>query len=171
MNINEKQKELQKMKRVQQIYCHSLYQVSMEKNMELEKERMFCRHDLSHFLDVARLAYIFALERGYSCSKEEIYAAALLHDIGRWKQYLEGVPHEKAGAQIAENILLETGFDMEERERILRAIGRHRSGDSGTSPLAEILYDADKISRACYACPAEKGCNWEEQKKNMEIAW
>lgn len=37
--------------------------------------------------------------------------------------------------------------------------------------LAEILYDADKISRACYTCPAEKDCNWSGEKKNQKIIW
>lgn len=159
------------MKRVQKIYEHMLYQESLGKNREMEEGRIFCRHDMNHFLDVARLAYIFALEREYRFSKEEIYAAALLHDIGRWKQYCEGVPHEEASVQIAEIILLETGFDMAERTRILEAISSHRRADSNLAPFAEILYDADKRSRACYACPAEKECNWGMQKKNLEIIW
>ena len=32
-------------------------------------------------------------------------------------------------------------------------------------------YDADKISRVCYACPAEKDCNWSREKKNQKIIW
>ena len=42
---------------------------------------------MGHLLDVARLAWIFNLEANQEISKERIYAAALLHDIGRHIQY------------------------------------------------------------------------------------
>lgn len=38
------------------------------------------------------------------------------------------------------------------------------------NPLAELLYDADKLSRACYACELEL-CGWSEEKKNHNIVW
>lgn len=53
--------------------------------------------------------------------KEEIYATALLHDIGKWQQYKAGVPHEIASAEIAKRILEETGLTKEESDRILFA--------------------------------------------------
>ena len=43
-------------------------------------------------------------------SKELIYCAALLHDIGRARQYEDGTPHDEAGAAIAGQILNELGF-------------------------------------------------------------
>lgn len=70
---------------------------------------------MNHFLDVARLMYIFSMERGYAFGKEEIYATALLHDIGKWQQYKAGVPHEIASAEVAKRILEETGFTKESR--------------------------------------------------------
>lgn len=175
MDILEKQSELKAMERVHKVYEHPLFRKCLEKNQEAEKERVFCRHDMTHYIDVARLSYIFSLERGYIISKEEIYAAALLHDIGKWKQYKDGTPHEKASALLAEEILQEAGFSEEENVRILGAILCHRISDEKkkkeNGQLAEILYDADKISRACYACPAEKECNWAEDKKNRKIIW
>ena len=183
-----KQEEIQKMKRVQDIYRHPYFQQCLEKNQKAEKTRAFCKHNMEHFLDVARLAYIFSLERGYSIKKEEIYVTALFHDIGKWQQYSDGIPHEKASAGIADKILREAGFGEDERMRILTAILNHRKkgkeegtdsgymtdsliGDETGEQLAEILYDADKISRACYMCPAEKECNWSEEKKNLNIIW
>lgn len=170
-----KQDEIQHMKRVQAIYRHPVFQECLKKNSEAEETRIFCRHDMVHFMDVARLSYIFSMERGYKVAKEEIYAAALLHDIGKWQQHADGTPHEQASARIAEEILAETGYTKEETERILAAILKHRGNREGEASkdmmLAELLYDADKTSRACYACPAEKECNWSMEKKNMDIIW
>ena len=42
---------------------------------------------LNIFWNVARLMYIYALEEHLELPKELIYAAALLHDIGRAQQY------------------------------------------------------------------------------------
>ncbi len=93
------------MKRVQEIWEHPLYQQNLKELTQLEADRIFCRHTPEHFLDVARLAYIFSLERGISCPRELIYCTALLHDIGRAEQILSGQPHDEAGARIAETIL------------------------------------------------------------------
>ena len=54
------------MKRVQEIWEHPLYQQNLKELTQLEADRIFCRHTPEHFLDVARLAYIFSLERGIS---------------------------------------------------------------------------------------------------------
>ncbi|WP_235249010.1 HD domain-containing protein [Faecalicatena contorta] len=173
-----KQEEMKKMKRVQDIYRHPYFQTCLEYNRKAEESRVFCRHDMGHFMDVARLAYVFSMERGYPMDKEEIYAAALLHDIGKWRQYSEGIPHEQASAGIAEEILTDAGYEKEEKERILTAILNHRrktqvqlSAKTKSDLLSEVLYDADKISRACYVCPAEPECNWNREKKNLEILW
>lgn len=166
--------EIENMKRVNLIYKHPLYIECMAKNRVAEEGRIFCGHDLQHFLDVARLAYIFSFERGYRISKEKIYAAALLHDIGKWMQYTEKIPHEQASARIAEKILEETGFDENEKTEILTAILSHRehSKDKRNGiELAEVLYDADKISRNCFVCASEKECDWADEKKNLQIIW
>lgn len=174
MDIEEKKREAENMNRVHRIFTHPLYKDCLKKNEEAEKERVFCGHDMTHFLDVARLAYLFSLERGYGVPKEEIYAAALLHDIGRWRQYRDGTPHDKASAELAEGILAECGFSEMEQSRILAAILSHRGKDNETRRveyLSEILYDADKLSRPCYACGAERECDWAKEKKNLQILW
>lgn len=136
----------------------------------LEKERIFCGHGLSHLLDVGRIAYIYCLEEGIGLSKELVYAAALLHDIGRGREYTEGTPHEKAGAELAEIILKDTGFSGEEQNLILSAILSHRRNSTEErNILGEILYMADKKSRCCFMCSAEKECNWKEERKNKTI--
>lgn len=161
------------MLRISYIRKHPLYVSSYQRLQELEQERIFCCHQMNHLLDTARIAYILSLERGIGISKEAIYAAAILHDIGKGRQYESGIPHELASADIAEKILAELPeelmFTLNENEQILTAIRGHRKLRENAEPLEAILYESDKASRACFACPAETDCNWSTEKKNKEI--
>ena len=112
------------MKNIDIIINHPLFRLSMEKVREYEADRAFCCHGIAHSLDVARIAYIDSLEQHLEYSKEMIYAAALLHDIGRWQQYAEQIPHEEAGALISAEILRDTAFAEKEVSEILSAIGK-----------------------------------------------
>ena len=40
-----------------------------------------------------------------------------------------------------------------------------------TPVLSQLLYEADKKSRLCFLCPAEKECYWDLSKKNMTIQY
>ncbi len=158
------------MERVNRILHDELYQKCLQANADCERERIFCRHDMSHLLDVARLAYLRNLEEGLGIAKELLYAAALLHDIGRHVQYTQGISHEIAGAELAADILRRCGFDEEETAQAVAAIGTHRRKEIEEEPtLGGILYWADKQSRRCFACEAEAECNWPEEKKNKGI--
>ncbi|MCI8466017.1 MAG: HD domain-containing protein [Lachnospiraceae bacterium] len=159
------------MERVNRIIQHEVFIKEMKKLNRLERDRMYCRHDIDHLLNVARLAYITALEETLPLKKDLIYAAALLHDIGRASQYETGMPHDKAGALIAETVLTDCGFGEGECAEILEAISCHRSKDTaaGDRPLARILYEADKRSRACFACKAQDSCNWPIERKNYNV--
>lgn len=159
------------MNRVNQILFHPHYRQALEKIEILEKDREFCGHDMAHFLDVARLAYIQCLEQEKHVEKDLIYAAALLHDIGRCQQYESGIPHETASAQLAGEILPQCSFSESEQLQIQEAILGHRrmTGGESVSVLGELLYQADKMSRNCFSCPARETCNWPEEKMNMEI--
>ncbi len=155
------------MERVNQILQSESYQRYLKKNEEAEMGRIFCHHDMRHFLDVARIAMLLNLEEYYGIEKELVYAAALLHDIGRWQQYEDGTPHEKASAMLAPGILVKCGFNEKESEVIVRAISLHRNSEvKDNKDLNGLLYRADKLSRACFACEAEKECNWKGEKKN-----
>lgn len=176
------------MRRVHLIYEHLVFQEKYRALQEAEKDRRFCKHTLEHFIDVARLMYIYALEHRLSVSKEVIYAMALMHDIGRIDQIERGIPHEQAGAALCDIILPECGFTEKETETIKAAILRHRSAaESGSDaehrnfagcgsnvehdrdPCHEMLYWADKRSRSCYACDMRKECNWDQEKMSLEI--
>jgi uncharacterized protein len=143
----------------------------LNKNKKCEKDRIFCHHDLSHFLDVARIAYILNLENNLNYSKDTIYAAALLHDIGRWKQYEEGIPHDAASAELAVDILEECGYSKQEINEIVEAISQHRKVNEDKSSLSYIIYFSDKASRNCFNCKAAKECNWSSEKKNNIIKY
>lgn len=163
--------------RIEAIRRHPIFQEYYKKLELAEHDRKFCRHQMNHLLDVARIAYIQNLEQELGFSKEVIYAAALLHDIGKARQYEEGIPHEIASADLAAVILREVssqegntvGFSAEEQQEILRAIRGHRKYRKEMTGLERLLYISDKKSRQCYACPVEKECNWSLEKKNMEI--
>ena len=158
------------MKKVDQIIRHPLFKMSMEKIRVLEAQRRFCCHDISHSLDVARIAYIRTLEQGMDYSKEVLYGAALLHDIGRWQQYIAGIPHHEASKELAERILEDTDFDHEEKNQILEGIRCHRSlEEAGEDSFAAVLYEADKQSRVCWLCEAYEECYWPEEQKNRSI--
>lgn len=156
--------------RVNKILEDKEYKEQLGRNEEAEKERIFCHHDMGHFLDVARIAMILNKKENYAIEEELIYAAALLHDIGRWMQYRDGIPHEQASADIAPGILINCGFDKEERDMILKAIRMHRNDDvKYEKNLSGLLYCADKLSRACFSCKAQEQCNWKKEKKNTCI--
>lgn len=140
-------------------------------NEECEQGRIFCLHDLPHFMDVARIAYIINLENNYGFPKDIIYGAALLHDIGRWKQYNEGISHDEASAELAPDILVESGYNKDEIKEIIKAIKHHRKGYDDKSSLSYLIYFSDKASRACYSCRATKECNWSQEKKNSLIKY
>lgn len=158
------------MERVDQIIRNELFQSNLALNCAAEADRRFCRHNIDHLLAVCRLAWIICLEEKRELPKELVYAAGLLHDIGKHRQYREGIPHEIASAEIAENILTDCEFTIEEREAILSAIRSHREEKvASQNTLNGILYRADKASRNCYACPAEADCNWKGEKKNFHV--
>ena len=50
------------MKRIDQILSHPVFREQFALLQEAEKDRIFCRHTMEHFLDVARLMYIYNLE-------------------------------------------------------------------------------------------------------------
>lgn len=158
------------MKRCNEILKHPSYQQYYKQIEACEQGRIFCHHDMVHFLDVARIGWIIALEEQIPVEKELLYGAALLHDIGRHRQYLEKIPHEQASAELAPEILADCGFSVKEQEVIVDAIRNHRNkGIAEEKTLRGVLYRADKKSRSCFCCKAEKECDWSQEKKNLEL--
>ena len=152
---------------VNKILNNNKFKVEYEKIQKLEQDRIYCKHNMNHFLDVARISYIDVLENGYPISGEVVYAMALLHDIGKAKQYEQNIPHNESGAILAEEILRECGFRDKDIKDIARAIFLHREKtDYPKNSLVDILYRADKKSRNCFECQVKDSCNWSEKQKN-----
>lgn len=153
------------MNRVNKIMHNPLFADKLSKLHTLEAERIFCRHDLPHLLDVARLMWIEVLEKQLILDREVVYATALLHDIGRVDQIEHGTPHDQASAELAAKLLPGAGFCEEEVQEIVAAILSHRT-DGAENALDQLLYRADKQSRACWSCNVRSQCKWTDEKKN-----
>ena len=144
--------------RFQDIYHDELWLICMEEIEAAESGRIYCRHDFTHLMDVARIAYI-------------------LSDIGRSKEYTDGIPHDEAGASIAEEILKRSSYSEKEREAIITAIRDHRGhyvpeeASGLIERLSYVIKRADKESRLCMICDARDTCKWPDDKKNMDIKY
>ena len=157
--------------RINKILNNEKYKECLLRIEEAEKNREFCKHNIEHFVDVSRIAYIVVLENRLSYKKDVVYAVGLLHDIGRFKQYEDGTPHNIASSNLARAILEEAGYSLEEINEITYAIEGHRNFISDENSLQNIIYRSDKLSRKCFRCNACENCNWSYEKKNMIITY
>ncbi len=170
------------MSRIEGIINNKIYQDYLRQLTGLEKDRVFCHHDWEHLIAVSRISYILALEKegvphiaweanggtGEQADyqerevraqvKEIIYAAGLLHDIGRVRQYQTGEDHALIGGQLAEPILVDAGFNRQEIQLICQAIERHRQQKEHSSLLSEIISQADGLARQCNSCHVKSDC-------------
>lgn len=156
------------MDKINEILQNDIFKLNMEKLEKLEENREFCRHGINHSLDVARIAYIMTLEKGFDYSKDIIYAIALLHDIGRVMQYEKGVSHHEGSVILAKEILKDTSYDDEEISIIIEAIKNHRNKENA-SEFNKLIFKSDKLSRNCFMCKSYDECYWDSNKKNNII--
>ncbi len=157
------------MDRVRTIIDDADYRQYLNLIAEAEEERIYCRHDYHHALYVARLTYLLALDdRLETLSREKalLYAAGLLHDIGRWLEYSTGEDHCIASARLAEPILKRAGFRQNEIDVICNGVREHRSPSK--SQLGGLLAKADDLSRDCYRCQSTDTCYKAEEMLQMQ---
>jgi HD superfamily phosphohydrolase YqeK len=114
------------------------------------------------------VAYVLTLERHLDIPKGTVYAAALVHDLGRYDEYYHGVPHHTAHGR-ASSVLKACGYSDGEVASILDAVSHHREPSDGLNSLADVLSRADKLSRPCYYCDASDECYWSDSKKNHTL--
>lgn len=138
---------------------------------KLEDDRIYCRHNLTHFFDVARICYILCLENNIDIKKDLIYTTAILHDLGREEQILNGISHETASYKIAQRALEFTDYTDKEKDMILDAIYSHRGQKDEDKSFNFMFYKADKLSRDCFNCKVYDSCHWSFQKKNNEVKY
>lgn len=159
------------MKNTDIVLKHKLFNEKLNKIEKDEKTRVFCKHDFSHLMDVARICYIINLEENLNIDKDLIYVTALLHDLGRADEVDTGINHSILSQTIADEILQDLDFDDISKQRILNAIKHHRSKEKNDDKFIEIFYKADKLSRMCFRCHAKSICNWPEEKKNKTVVY
>lgn len=157
--------------------------LAMVKRLEQqEKQRLFCRHGLSHFLDVARIAWIRILEQTAQESmdmehlaqqKDQIYLTALLHDLGRLAEYnhTQSHGHAQEGAHIAEKFLKRIGYPEHKVQEIVNAVREHSKEVKTNQDLSDKIQIADNCSRNCFFCEAQEQCYWSEERRNKTILW
>lgn len=124
-----------RMDRVNAILKHKTYRKYYDQIEKIEKDRIFCRHQMPHLLDVARIAYITNLERNLGYDREVIYAAAILHDIGKSFQYEERIPHETRGKSSFRDFgILPEGLASAEKDSLIwrqsGSTGKKKTGQS-----------------------------------------
>lgn len=154
--------------RADKIVKHALFNEAIHLISHEEKDRVYCRHGLPHLMDVARIGCLLIVERELGIKADVMYAAALVHDLGRAMEYKDGTPHDQGSVIYAQTILPECGYKDNEVAQIVMAVAAHRIENSGM-PLAEVLYEADKKSRLCFACEARDTCKWTEEKMNLDL--
>ncbi len=160
--------------RFEKILTDDIFLQTLDSIENAENKRIFCCHGIEHLADVARIGYIISLENNTGISKDIIYAACLLHDIGRAFEYENGIPHSQAGADISRKILIKCGYTEDEILLITNAICQHGHDilpPEQITSLKDILYKADKLSRLCFRCPASEQCNWQESQKNSTLIY
>lgn len=158
--------------RVNRIITNPDFNFYLLKNETAEDGRVFCSHPFEHLLAVGRLTYILLLEDGCPfISREMAYAAGLLHDIGRWRQYETGEDHAEISAELAAPLLKSAGFSNSETTLILKAIKQHRlkaETAEHRSPLSRALCRADAYARICFRCSASLECKALEGHPHMD---
>jgi len=102
-------------------------------------------HGLDHVLRVVYLCEVIGKSEGADMGV--LLPAAYFHDIARPVEEREGIPHEEAGAQMAEAYLRSIRYDEERIPGIVHAIRTHRysTGNEPETLEARVLSDADKL--------------------------
>lgn len=159
--------EISAIKKYTSILHDSEFLELLSKIDDAEKDRIYCKHNIEHLMDVARAGYIINLEQGLNIPKEIVYGAALMHDIGRYAQYEKLAEHHIAGAQASKRILPRCGYTDEETEIIADAVKKHRQNSNRAKNLADVIAEADKKTRMCMLCPAADTCKWAIADRNI----
>lgn len=147
-----------------------IYKVYLSNIEEYEKGRMFCHHDMKHFMEVARIGCLWNERQNSLFNESAIIGFALLHDIGRWCEYQTGESHKQASARLAKELLKMTRYSEENQRMILSAIKQH--GQENKDEFSRFIDKADKASRECYNCKVQAECYWPNSKKNLDSeAW
>ncbi len=102
-------------------------------------------HGFDHTARVVHLCEVIGAREGADMAI--LIPAALFHDIARPNEEKAGVPHEEAGARMAETYLRSIHYPENQIPGIIHAIRAHRyrSGITPETLEARVLSDADNL--------------------------
>ena len=107
-------------------------------------------HDKHHIYRVLRLVQDIAVHEP-TANHSILIAAALLHDIGRKRQFADStVCHAQAGGEMAYDFLVMQGWSKGDAAHVRNCIISHRfrKANPPATIEAKILFDADKLDVA-----------------------
>jgi uncharacterized protein len=124
-----------------------ILKVYLEARRRYGRENRF-HHNFDHVLrDLYRALFIAEIEDGVHYSV--LIPAVLLHDIGFFDSDYKIIGHDEAGARLAEEVLIDLGYEEKTRKEILHCIRAHKGWAENPATLeAKILYDADVLEKA-----------------------
>ena len=162
---------------IDEVLQHPYYLRQLQVLQTYEQDRCFCRHDMAHFQEVARIAKVIAGQNSLSIPQEMITLAALFHDMGRVQEYEQTISHAEASAAFAREILFALDYPSTRIEEICQAILAHsRRQDAEVRyarafqirTLGELISYADQLSRKCYMCSAASDCKWPKEQRILQ---
>ena len=167
---------------VDEIISDSRYLHELDIIKEIEKDRIFCKHDYNHCKEVSEILTILSKRRGLDNFEELSVLMSYFHDIGRAFRYDDS--HDKCSSDFVRLLLEEYEYQEEDVELICYAINNHSGRmsenkiydyidnnlveDSIGDTWAMLLRIADQLSRNCYSCKAREMCKWHEGEKISE---
>ena len=148
----------------------------------IEVDRCYCKHNISHSQEVVRILTGLSKDRGLDNYEELSFFMGYLHDMGRADDY--GGLHNVRSSEFARAILDDYDIDSDSIDIRCYAIENH----SGRMPIhdiytyindnvietdikdtwAKLLRIADQLSRDCYKCKAASACRWLPEEKTVE---
>ena len=140
---------------IDRILSDERYLKKINRLNEIEKDRIYCKHDLDHFQEVYQILSILSSRRGLDDSRNMSKTMAYFHDIGRADSY-DGY-HRKSSSDFARILLGEYYY-----------IDNNIVEDSLRDTWAKLLRISDQLSRNCYICKANEICKWLEGEKTNE---
>lgn len=142
---------------------------------ELKKNKLSPSHGFDHLENVANFA--LKLSGVYGGKRDLLFAAALLHDLGRIEPKLHGKNSAQKSAKLAKPILKKAGYRQGEIKLITQIILEHDKVELSSNLLeSRILKDADFLDgfgtrgllRAVYYT-AEAGETFEEVLSRIKV--
>jgi len=121
-----------------------------KKIIQIVQDKLTCSaHNLDHVFRVYNLCMLLS-KHEKDVDLEVIIPSALLHDIARVEESQDKtgeIDHAVLGSEIAEDILINLGYEEEKIDKIKHCILAHRfrTGNQPNTIEAKILFDSDKL--------------------------